>query len=55
MTTYKVGYLVGNLSSTSINRVPSKGLHPGGARPPGVQRDSDRPPAVILILSSALQ
>ena len=32
MTIYKVGYFVGSLSSTSINRILSKALIRSGAR-----------------------
>ena len=44
MTTFQVGYFVGSLSQSSINRTLSKALirlAPGG---PGVHRDPDRQP-----------
>ncbi len=47
MTTYQVGYFVGSLSSTSINRDPVQGADPPGARRPGVHRDPDREPAAV--------
>jgi hypothetical protein len=47
MTTYKVGYFVGSLSSTSINRILSRALLRVAPGRPGVQRDSHRQPAVV--------
>ena len=47
MTSYKVGYFVGSLSSTSINRTLVQSAHPAGARRSRVQRDTDQQPAAV--------
>ena len=46
-TRYKVGYFVGSLSSTSINRILSRGADPAGARRSGVHRDPDPKSAAV--------
>ena len=42
MTEYKVGYFVGSLATTSINRNPVEGAHPIRAGRTPVHRDPDQ-------------